>query len=62
MGGNPYCHRCQTQVRLEQDGQSCSNCGAKLVQPIAQAPAPTAAPAPGAARRPHPKRPAGAPA
>ena len=26
-----YCPRCQTQVTLEQDGQSCSNCASKLV-------------------------------
>ena len=26
-----YCDRCQTKVLLEQDGVSCSNCGAVLV-------------------------------
>jgi hypothetical protein len=26
-----YCERCQTNVLLEQDGRSCSNCGAVLV-------------------------------
>jgi len=35
MSTGPYCQRCKTNVRLEQDGQSCSNCGAKLVTPIA---------------------------
>lgn len=33
MGG-VYCRHCQTQVTLEQDGTSCSNCGAGLVAPI----------------------------
>jgi hypothetical protein len=28
-----YCQRCQTKVLLEQDGRSCSNCGAVLVGP-----------------------------
>ena len=32
-----YCDRCKTQVILEQDGVSCSNCGAVLVT---RAPAP----------------------
>ena len=27
----PYCTRCATEVRLEQDGTSCSNCGATLI-------------------------------
>ena len=26
-----YCPRCKTNVTLEQDGESCSNCGRKLV-------------------------------
>ena len=29
-----YCSRCQTTVLLEQDGRSCSNCGAVLVAPV----------------------------
>ena len=29
-----YCKRCQTNVLLEQDGCSCSNCGAVLVTPV----------------------------
>ncbi len=28
-----YCPRCETNVLLEQDGRSCSNCGTKLVTP-----------------------------
>ena len=34
----PYCRRCETQVILEQDGSSCSNCGETLIA----APPPTA--------------------
>ena len=34
MAVGPYCARCQTGVRLEQDGRSCSNCGTLLVTPI----------------------------
>lgn len=33
MGG-VYCPRCKTQVTLEQDGRSCSNCGRILVAPV----------------------------
>ena len=33
-----YCERCGTNVILEQDGKSCSNCGAVLVRPILQGP------------------------
>ncbi len=28
-----FCPRCETQVMLEQDGKSCSNCGSVLVRP-----------------------------
>ncbi len=28
-----FCDRCKTNVMLEQDGMSCSNCGAVLVRP-----------------------------
>jgi len=38
-----YCPRCETSVKLEQDGQSCSNCGRQLVVP---APEPTPPPQP----------------
>lgn len=31
-----YCRRCQTNVLLEQDGRTCSNCGAVLVQPVGE--------------------------
>lgn len=35
-----YCPRCETKVILEQDGQSCSNCGRQLViaAPVKEAP------------------------
>lgn len=42
MGG-VYCPRCLTQVTLEQDGRSCSNCGRILVAPV---PEDSAAPKP----------------
>lgn len=29
-----HCERCQTTVLLEQDGRSCSNCGATLIGPV----------------------------
>lgn len=29
-----YCPRCETNVILEQDGRSCSNCGRELVIPV----------------------------
>jgi hypothetical protein len=34
-----YCDRCMTKVLLEQDGASCSNCGAILVTKAPQPPA-----------------------
>ncbi len=37
MSVGPYCTRCKTSVRLEQDDRSCSNCGAELVKPITAA-------------------------
>ena len=49
-----YCHRCQTNVILEQDGRSCSNCGTVLVQPYSpQPPEPEKTPA---KKRPAKKR------
>jgi len=43
-----YCARCQTNVKLEQDGRSCSNCGAVLVPPppTPQGPKPAKTPTP----------------
>jgi len=45
MPGGVYCPNCQTKVILEQDGVSCSNCGAELVRPL-NSPKPRAAPKP----------------
>jgi hypothetical protein len=53
MAVGPYCARCQTAVRLELDGRSCSNCGAKLVTPI-----PVDRQRPATADEPAPARPA----
>jgi len=39
-----WCNRCKTQVLLEQDGQSCSNCGRKLVIRAPKPPPPRRAP------------------
>ncbi|OGO48972.1 MAG: hypothetical protein A2W34_03985 [Chloroflexi bacterium RBG_16_64_32] len=51
-----YCSRCQTNVKLEQDGRRCSNCGKVLVIPAPQPPprAPVSNPKP-PARRPRAK-------
>jgi predicted amidophosphoribosyltransferase len=38
----PYCPRCETSVKLEQDGKSCSNCGRKLVIAAPKPPPPPA--------------------
>jgi len=32
MPTGPYCRRCETGVKLEQDGLSCSNCGAAIIR------------------------------
>ena len=31
MAVGPYCRRCETHVRLEQNGHTCSNCGRNIV-------------------------------
>ena len=49
-----YCARCHTNVKLEQDGRSCSNCGKVLVIPAPTPPNPRAVsnPKPPARRQP----------
>jgi len=50
-----FCPRCLCKVLLEQDGQSCSNCGRKLV--IAAPAAPERKPPAGRLVRPRKRKP-----